>query len=124
MRESVIYQELWEEARAGAREEVRQEIRQEVQQEIRQEVRQEEARLFVLRLLERKLDLAFSQKSKAPEQAPAGQLLPALESPPEWMQSRLHALTLDQLEDLGEALLNFSTLADLATWLENLPKSS
>lgn len=26
-------------------------------------------------------------------------------------------------EDLGEALLNFATLADLSGWLERLPKS-
>lgn len=75
------------------------EMREEVQQEIREEVRQAEARSLVLRQLRRKLS-SFSDE----------------------IESRVNALTLNQLEDLGEALLDFSTFADLETWLENLPK--
>jgi hypothetical protein len=34
------------------------------------------------------------------------------------MQARLQALSLNQLEELGEALLDFSSAADLADWLQ------
>lgn len=36
---------------------------------------------------------------------------------PEEMRSRIAALPLAQLEALGEALLDFSTMADLEAWL-------
>ncbi|NDJ19762.1 DUF4351 domain-containing protein [Myxacorys almedinensis] len=36
----------------------------------------------------------------------------------EEMRSRLSSLTLPVLEDLSEALLDFTRLADLETWLE------
>ncbi|MBW4493654.1 MAG: DUF4351 domain-containing protein [Oscillatoria princeps RMCB-10] len=32
------------------------------------------------------------------------------------MQQRIQALSIPQLEELGEALLDFSTLADLVAW--------
>ena len=35
------------------------------------------------------------------------------------LQSQIDRLSLSQLENLGEALLDFSTTADLTTWLEN-----
>lgn len=38
------------------------------------------------------------------------------------IEVRVNALTLNQLEELGEALLDFSTLANLAEWLEQSPK--
>jgi predicted transposase YdaD len=119
MQESVIYQELREEAREEvrqelrevvrrevrqelreeARQEVRQELREEARQEVRQEERLEEARSLILRQLARKV----------------GEV-------PDAIKSRIEALGLTQLEDLGEALLNFATLADLSDWLEQLPK--
>ncbi|MEO1432429.1 MAG: DUF4351 domain-containing protein [Cyanobacteria bacterium J06633_8] len=34
-------------------------------------------------------------------------------------QQRIDALSTTQLEDLGEALLDFSSPNDLTTWLEN-----
>jgi Domain of unknown function (DUF4351) len=37
---------------------------------------------------------------------------------PDAMQTRIQALAIAQLEDLGEALLDFTNLADLTTWLE------
>jgi hypothetical protein len=40
---------------------------------------------------------------------------------PSLLQSRIEALPLDSLEALGEALLNFSTLADLEAWLTQFP---
>jgi predicted transposase/invertase (TIGR01784 family) len=113
MRESVIYQELREEARQEVRQEIRQElreearqeVRQEVQEEVRQEVRQEvqeearrgEARSLVVRLLKRRVGVASGE-----------------------INSRIDSLSLSQLEDLGEALLDFSTLADLEAWLERV----
>jgi hypothetical protein len=35
----------------------------------------------------------------------------------------IRTLTIDQLELLGEALLDFSTVTDLEQWLENKPES-
>jgi Domain of unknown function (DUF4351) len=34
------------------------------------------------------------------------------------MQARVNILPLTQLEDLGEALLNFTQMGDLLTWLD------
>ncbi len=71
-------------------------IEQGVQQGIQQGIQQgmERERSLVLRLLRRKLaDL------------------------PEPLVSAIHQLSLTQLESLGEALLDFTTIADLVTWL-------
>jgi predicted transposase YdaD len=38
---------------------------------------------------------------------------------PEEMRSQISQLSTDQLEQLGEALLDFSTSADLKAWLAN-----
>ncbi|MCU0532932.1 MAG: DUF4351 domain-containing protein [Hydrococcus sp. Prado102] len=35
-------------------------------------------------------------------------------------RSRLETLSIEQLEDLGEALLDFTSLTDLQAWLEAL----
>lgn len=64
-------------------------------QEILQEGRQQEALAFVLRLLTRRF----------------GTVDPDL-------QSRVQRLSSDQLEELGEALLDFSTTQDLVAWLQ------
>lgn len=93
MQESVIYQELREEAR----EEARQELREAVRQEVQQEARLEEARSLILRQLTRKV----------------GEV-------PVATKSQIETLDLTQLEELGEALLTFGTLADLSQWLERL----
>ncbi|KGF73041.1 hypothetical protein DO97_03150 [Neosynechococcus sphagnicola sy1] len=71
-----------------------QEWREEALQEGRQEGRQEEGVNFVLRLLNRRI----------------GQITPLSES-------QIRALALNQLESLGEALLDFSSAADLDAWL-------
>ncbi|WP_462322822.1 DUF4351 domain-containing protein [Halochromatium sp.] len=63
-------------------------------EEGRQEGRQREAQRVALRLLRRRL----GSLSKA-------------------QQARVQALSVDQLEDLIEALLDFSAAADLETWL-------
>jgi predicted transposase YdaD len=68
--------------------------RQEGRQEGLQEGRQEEALALVLRLLRRRL----------------GNLDATVES-------RLAALTLPQIEALADALLDFTTVSDLETWL-------
>lgn len=86
MQESVIYQELHEEARA----EVRQELREEAQLEV--------GRSLALRLLTRQI----------------GDL-------PDAARSQVEVLSLTQLESLGEALLDFSSLPDLETWLAEHP---
>ncbi|MDJ0707406.1 MAG: Rpn family recombination-promoting nuclease/putative transposase [Leptolyngbyaceae cyanobacterium MO_188.B28] len=71
-------------------------IYQDILQEGRQEGRQEEGRSFVLRLLTRKFG----------------------EVPPD-LGAQIERLSLAQLEELGEALLDFSTLQELSGWLDN-----
>jgi predicted transposase/invertase (TIGR01784 family) len=107
MKESVMYQDLWEEAFQDAyqqaqeivRDEVRLEVRDEVRNEVRLEVQLEEARSLILRLLTRKV-------GEVPTPA----------------KLQIEALNLTQLEDLAEALLNFTSLADLSQWFEQLPE--
>ncbi|WP_235276779.1 DUF4351 domain-containing protein [Synechococcus sp. Nb3U1] len=36
------------------------------------------------------------------------------------MEAQIRSLPVERLEGLGEALLEFETLADLTTWLEGL----
>jgi hypothetical protein len=37
---------------------------------------------------------------------------------PENLRQRVETLSLEQLENLGEALLDFTSLADLQSWLD------
>jgi predicted transposase YdaD len=62
-----------------------------------QEGRSEEGRSFVLRLLNRHVETI------APE-----------------LKTKIEALTIEQLEDLGEALLDFSSVTDLEAWLAQI----
>ncbi|MEO1429999.1 MAG: Rpn family recombination-promoting nuclease/putative transposase [Cyanobacteria bacterium J06633_8] len=66
-----------------------------VYREIKQEGREEGELLLILRLLTRRV----------------GELSPQ-------MRSSVENLSLEQLENLGEALLDFSSMADLQAWLE------
>ena len=61
----------------------------------RKEGRQTEAQALIQRLLQRRIGLV------TPDQ-----------------QARILALSVDELESLGEALLDFSTPANLTAWLE------
>jgi predicted transposase/invertase (TIGR01784 family) len=72
-----------------------QELREEAREEVRQEERLEGERSLILRQLSRKV----------------GEI-------PATAKLQIEALSLTQLEELGEALLNFTTLADLSGWLE------
>lgn len=72
-------------------------IYQEILEEGRQEGRQEEGRSLILRQLTRRV----------------GEL-------PETERSRLNTLSLEQLENLGEALLDFEAIADLEAWFRTL----
>ena len=74
MRESVIYQDIWESGKAQGR--------------------REEAVSLILRLLNRRLGEISSTLSQ-----------------------QIQELSLEQLETLGEALLDFTSLTDLTTWL-------
>ncbi len=47
------------------------------------------------------------------------QLTRRLGEVPEALRSQMDTLSLAQLEQLGEALLDFSNLTDLSTWLSN-----
>ncbi len=73
-----------------------QEWREEFLQEGRQEGRQEEGRSLILRQLTRRFGAV-----------------------PEDLSDRLAALSLERLEALGEALLDFRALSDLRQWLED-----
>lgn len=66
-----------------------------IYQDILQQGRRQEALSFIMRLLDRQL----------------GEINPAT-------IERVQALSIEQLEDLGIALLDFSQVADLMTWLE------
>jgi len=66
-----------------------------IYQDILQQGRRQEALSFIMRLLDRQL----------------GEINPA-------MIERVQALSIEQLEDLGIALLDFSQVADLMAWLE------
>jgi predicted transposase YdaD len=63
-------------------------------QEGEQQGRQEEALSFVLRLLPRRVGIV----------------------PPK-IEAQIRTLSLQQLEELGEALLDFSQISDLQNWL-------
>ncbi|MFN6463736.1 MAG: Rpn family recombination-promoting nuclease/putative transposase [Nostoc sp. DedVER02] len=92
MRESAIYQEILQE---GLQEGRQRGIEQGLEQGLEQG-RQSELRL-VMRLLTRRLGSINSQ-----------------------LQSRLQELSLSQLEDLGEVLLDFVSEADLINWLNTI----
>ena len=68
-------------------------IYQDIIQEGRQEGRQEEGRSLILRQLTRRV----------------GEL-------PQMWRDRVNSLSLEQLENLGEALLDFQGIGDLETW--------
>lgn len=74
-----------------------QEILAEGEQRGRQEGRQEGERSLILRLLNRRV----------------GEL-------PQQVCEKIETLSIEQLENLGEALLDFQTLADLETWFSTL----
>ena len=91
LKKTRYYQEVKEEIR----EEVKEEIREEVKEEIKQKVR-EEALQLVKRLFQRRTGAVNQQ-----------------------LQQRINQLSVEQLENLAVALLDFSNEADLVTWLEN-----
>ncbi len=63
--------------------------------DVKEEGREEEARSLILKLLNRKVGAI-----------------------PDALLSQVQGLSLEYLEALGEALLDFSTLADLEDWLQ------
>ncbi|MEM7580583.1 MAG: Rpn family recombination-promoting nuclease/putative transposase, partial [Cyanobacteria bacterium P01_A01_bin.80] len=74
-------------------------IKQEGLEEGREEGREAEAQLLILRLLNRRV----------------GEL-------PQEIRQLVETLSLEQLENLGEELLDFSSMSDLQVWLEELGK--
>jgi predicted transposase/invertase (TIGR01784 family) len=86
---------VYQEAKQEGLQEGRQEGRQEGLQEGRQEGRQEGEARLVLRLLSKRFGKIDDRRVQV-----------------------INSLTVEQLEDLGEALLDFSELADLDNWLE------
>ena len=75
-----------------------QEALQEGRQQGRQQGRQAEAIAFVTRLLTRRLQQELSEE----------------------LRSRITTLSLEQLENLGEALLDFQAIADMEAWFSSL----
>ena len=73
------------------------EIKQEGREEGREQGREEGERKIILRLLTRRV----------------GEL-------PQEVRQRVESLSLEQLENLGEALLDFTSMADFQAWLEGL----
>lgn len=71
-------------------------VYQEIYQEIYQDAQTEEALKIVLRMLPCRLKQELSEETR----------------------SQITTLSLPQLEELGEALVDFEQLDDLATWLE------
>jgi hypothetical protein len=57
---------------------------------------QQEARLLVLRLLNRRVGIV-----------------------PEDLEAQISSLALDELENLGDALLDFASLSDLQLWIRS-----
>ncbi|NJN92144.1 MAG: DUF4351 domain-containing protein [Leptolyngbyaceae cyanobacterium SL_5_14] len=94
MRESVIYQEILKE---GLQEGRQRGLQQGLQEGLQQGLQQG------------KLSLALRQLSRRVGEIP-------VES-----KAQIQALSLSQLEELGEALLDFSTLEDLMVWLRSHP---
>ncbi|MDB9513248.1 DUF4351 domain-containing protein [Kamptonema animale CS-326] len=107
MRESVTYQAILEEGlergvqqglQRGVQQGLQQGVQQGLQQGLQQGIpqgKQEEALSLIMRLLTRRL----------------GAIAPDL-------QTQIQSLSLTELEELAEALLDFSQLTDLTTWLE------
>ena len=73
-----------------------QEILEEGKKEGRQEGIQSEALAFIMRQLPRRIGIVTPQ-----------------------LQEKIRGLSVSKLEDLGEALLDFSTVADVINWLDN-----
>ncbi|MBW4512313.1 MAG: DUF4351 domain-containing protein [Scytonematopsis contorta HA4267-MV1] len=67
---------------------------QQQQERVRQELRQEEGQRIIIRLLNRRIGEIDSS-----------------------LIERVQGLSIEKLEELGEALLDFSVLSDLETWL-------
>ncbi len=76
---------------------IKEEGKAEGKEEGREEGREVEARSLILRQLNRRV----------------GEL-------PQEIRQRVESLSLEQLENLGEALLDFNSMADLQTWLEEV----
>ncbi|AUS99307.1 hypothetical protein CLI64_02240 [Nostoc sp. CENA543] len=65
-------------------------------EEVREEVRQEQTQEVVMRLLTRRIGVVSQE-----------------------LQQQIGKLSIEQLENLAEALLDFATASDLVIWLQN-----
>lgn len=99
LKETRFYQETREEALRDGREEGLREGREAGLQEGLQEGRKVEAESLIIRQLSRKLGTEL----------------------PEALQGQVRQLSLETLEALGEALFDFTALADLEAWLAQNP---
>lgn len=99
-REDLKKTRYYQEVREEVREELQQQVREELQQQVQQQVRE-----ATLELIERWLRRFL------------GAVNPEL-------QERIHQLSVEQLKNLAEALLDFSSEADLATWLDESSNQS
>jgi predicted transposase YdaD len=96
MKESVIYQEIKKEGQLEGLQKGRIEGRLEGLKEGKQEGKQEGEANLVLRLLKRRIGVVSAKLS-----------------------GQIQNLSIEQLENLGEAILDFNSEEDLVRWLEN-----
>ena len=94
LKKTRYYQEVREEVREEIQQQVREEVQQQVREEVQQQVRQKEAQLL-MRQLVRRIGAVKDQ-----------------------LQEHIYQLSVVQLENLAEALLDFSNESDLVAWLE------
>ncbi|MCU0565943.1 MAG: DUF4351 domain-containing protein, partial [Oculatellaceae cyanobacterium Prado106] len=90
-----VKQEVEREVRQEVRQEVEREVRQEVEQEVEQEFRQEVRQEVVLRQLSRRVGILSDE-----------------------VRSQITQLSIAQLDELAEALLDFAHAEDLTAWLQ------
>ena len=115
LRKTRYYQEVRQEAREELQDEVRQQVLQELQEEVRQQVRQE-LQEEVRQQVQREVQEEVRQEASVLIRRQLLRRLGAVNLP---MQERIAQLSVPQLENLADALLNFSNEADLAAWLDN-----
>ncbi len=111
LRRTRYYQEVREEVREELQQEiqqrVREELQQEIQQRVREEVREELQQEIQQRVRQQALELIMRQLLRR-----IGELNPQL-------QERMNQLSVEQLANLAEAVLDFSNEADLVAWLDD-----
>ncbi|NJN58966.1 MAG: Rpn family recombination-promoting nuclease/putative transposase [Leptolyngbyaceae cyanobacterium SL_5_9] len=110
MRESVIYQEILKEGlQEGRQRGLQQGLQEGLQQGLQEGLQQGLQEGLQQGLQQGELSLVLRQLSRRVGEIPVE------------LKAQIQALSLSQLEELGEALLDFSSLEDLMVWLRSHP---